>query len=96
MLIPLVTLLLPLARILPPALDWRVRSRVYRWYNDLRDIEARSELDPSREELRALHARLDSVEEQVSEMQVPLTRTDMIYNLRQHIALIRRRLRLRR
>ena len=96
MLIPLVTLLLPLARILPPALDWRVRSRVYRWYNDLRDIEARSELDPSRDELRALHARLDSVEEQVSEMQVPLTRTDMIYNLRQHIALIRRRLRLRR
>ena len=32
MLLPLITLLIPLIRSLPPGFRWRVRSRIYRWY----------------------------------------------------------------
>ena len=37
--VPLLALLIPLSRILPPLYIWRVRSRVYRWYGQLREVE---------------------------------------------------------
>ena len=38
-LVPVIALLIPLSRILPPLYTWRVRSRVYRWYGQLRSVE---------------------------------------------------------
>ena len=38
--VPVIALLLPLSRILPPLYTWRVRSRVYRWYGQLREVES--------------------------------------------------------
>jgi hypothetical protein len=32
-------LMLPLSRIVPPLYVWQVRSRVYRWYGQLRAVE---------------------------------------------------------
>ena len=95
MLIPLLTLMLPLARILPPALDWRVRSRVYRWYDDLREVELNAEKKLTPERLQVLQQQLDELEDQVSAISVPLTRTDLVYTLREHISLIRERLQAR-
>ena len=41
MLVPggLLVLMLPLSRIVPPIYQFRVRSRVFRWYARLRDVE---------------------------------------------------------
>ena len=52
MLIPLAALAFPLLKLFPPVYRWRVRSRIYRWYSDLRQIERR--LDAG---LRALAGR---------------------------------------
>ena len=38
-LIPLLTLVLPLTRVLPRVIDWHIRSRAFRWYRELRAIE---------------------------------------------------------
>ena len=38
--VPVIALLIPLSRILPPLYTWRVRSRVYRWYGQLREVES--------------------------------------------------------
>ncbi len=38
----IVALALPLSRIVPPIYTLRIRSRVFRWYAELRDIEARA------------------------------------------------------
>ena len=35
----LIAVLLPLSRIVPPLYQFRVRSRVFRWYGRLREIE---------------------------------------------------------
>ena len=35
MLLPLLVLLLPLIKVMPPIYTWRMRSRVYRWYDEL-------------------------------------------------------------
>ncbi len=41
LLLPLITLLLPLARLAPPLYVWRIRARIYSWYRVLRHIDNR-------------------------------------------------------
>lgn len=93
-LVPLLTLLLPLVRALPGIIDWRIRSRAFRWYRELRAIERDADgLDPADAALRsALERRLDMVERRVLATPMPLSRSDLLYNLRQHLDLVRVRL----
>ena len=86
----IIAILLPLSRILPPLYEFRIRSRVFRWYGQLREIEARMQSDEAdaaglREELNALEAR-------VGRVKVPLSYTDELYALRANIDLVRRKL----
>jgi hypothetical protein len=39
----ILAILLPLSRIVPPLYQFRIRSRVFRWYGQLRTIEQRSQ-----------------------------------------------------
>jgi hypothetical protein len=83
--------MLPLSRIVPPLYQFRVRSRVFRWYGRLREIEAQMEagaVQPG--ELLAELDRLDAHAEKVS---VPLSYTDELYALRNHIQLVRKKVR---
>src|SRR5690606_29361518 len=41
MILPLLTLLYPLFKILPPAYSWRMRSKVNRWYKELQALDDR-------------------------------------------------------
>lgn len=93
-LIPLLTLLLPLVRALPRLIDWRIRSRAYRWYRELRAIEREAgRLEPGDTARRAdLLRRLDEVDRRVLNISMPLSRSDLLYNLRQHLDLVRGRL----
>ena len=86
----IVAVLIPLSRLLPPLYQFRVRSRIFRWYRNLRLIEAEvDEKDRSRAELLA---SLDKLEGRVAAVKVPLSYADELYRLRQHIHLVRERL----
>lgn len=86
----IVAVLIPLSRLVPPLYQFRVRSRIFRWYRNLRLIEAEvGEKDRSRAELLA---SLDKLEGRVAAVKVPLSYTDELYRLRQHIHLVRERL----
>ena len=92
----LLALLIPLSRLLPPLYQWRIRSRVYKWYGRLRALEYEvKNPDPDRgpADVAALSARLDEIEEKVNDISVPLSHADEVYFLRQHIELVRSRLR---
>lgn len=89
MLIPLITLMLPLFKILPPAYRWRVRSRIYKWYRDLLEIEAEAKAPDTTPDLAALKARLQRIDDEVSHVSVPLSYADAAYSLRMHIDLVR-------
>ena len=93
-LIPLLTVLLPLGRALPRLIDWRIRSRAYRWYRELRVIEREAgRIEPGDTAQRAeLLQRLDEVDHRVLNISMPLSRSDLLYNLRQHLDLVRARL----
>ncbi len=92
MLVPLLTLLLPLFKVLPPTYRWRVRSRIYRWYRDLRRVEQRIFGGADAETAAWATGELDRIEREVAQIQVPLSYTDQLFNLRLHIRFVRREL----
>jgi hypothetical protein len=89
MLIPLFAVLFPVMRFAPGLYDWRVKTRIYRRYGELKFIEAELEADPARHSQSEWHARVDAVERAANRLPMPLAFVDMIYTLRMHIALVR-------
>ncbi|MES2072462.1 MAG: TAXI family TRAP transporter solute-binding subunit [Pseudomonadota bacterium] len=87
-------LILPLSKIIPPLYVWRIRSRVYRWYGQLRTVEQAVEevADDQRQQVYAqqLH-RLDEIEEKVNQISIPLAYAEELYGLRSHINFVRKR-----
>lgn len=92
MLIPLVTLLYPLFKVLPPTYRWRVRYRIFRYYRALLDVESRLHQDPSDEQIAKCRDKLDSIEDRLNEVSVPVSYADNLYNMRLHLKLVRERL----
>ena len=84
----IIAIMLPLSRIVPPLYEFRVRSRIFRWYGQLRDIEMRSENEDSAILLQAL----DELESRAEKITVPLSYTDELYALRNNIQLVRKKL----
>lgn len=86
----LLAIMLPLSRIVPPLYQFRVRSRVFRWYGRLREVEDQMETRsaPPAELLKAL----DELEGQAEKVSVPLSYADELYALRNHIHLVRKKL----
>jgi hypothetical protein len=86
----IVAVLIPLSRLVPPLYAFRIRSRIFRWYRNLRQIESDAglrEKTPSE-----LIAALDKLEARVAGITVPLSYNDELYSLRTHIDLVRERL----
>lgn len=90
MLLPLVVLLIPLVKTLPPAYRWRVRRRILRWYKDLRriDLELLETPPPSQRRLTELAREIETIESDAARVDVPLSYSDALYHLRLHIALL--------
>jgi TRAP transporter TAXI family solute receptor len=91
MLLPLLALFVPLTRILPLTYRWRMRSRIYRWYDELQllDYDVHQET-AGPEKVKASLAALDNIESEVRNISVPLSFASELYNLRQHIDMLRR------
>lgn len=84
----IIALLLPLSRIVPPLYEFRVRSRIFRWYGQLRNIEVRIETEDN----NVLLQELNVLESNAEKVTVPLSYTDELYALRGNIQLVRKKL----
>jgi hypothetical protein len=73
---------------LPPLYTFRIRSRIFRWYRRLRDVEDAIGQRPNEELLR----ELESIERHVEQVHVPLSYADELYSLRTHIHMVAERL----
>jgi hypothetical protein len=87
-LVSIIAILIPLSRVVPPLYEFRIRSRIFRWYGQLRAVENAQGDRPPEELLRDL----ESIEVRVGQITVPLSYADELYALRSHINLVRRRL----
>jgi TRAP transporter TAXI family solute receptor len=90
LIVPLIVVLVPLMRLLPQFLRWRVRSRIYRWYGELalleRDVATRQGALPVEQWLQDL----DRVEQAAEHIHTPASFASEAYTLREHIGLVRR------
>lgn len=89
MLVPLITIMIPLFKIAPPAYRWGVRRKIYRWYKELRDLEARVDKAPDEADPVAIAAELDRIQTQVGHLKVPLSYAEQLYDLRLHIGFVK-------
>lgn len=87
-LVSIVAVLIPLSRVLPPLYEMRIRSRVFRWYAQLRAVEEAQ----GRQPLATLLQELDEVDQRLSRVRVPLSHADELYALKGHVQMVRRRL----
>jgi TRAP transporter TAXI family solute receptor len=95
MLLPILAVALPLIKLLPPLYAWRVRSRIYRWYARLKEIEIELDEHQSPEQLSRMLSRLDEIELAVNHIPTPLAFSENLYVFRSHIDLVRTRVRER-
>ncbi len=92
LLLPLVAVLLPLFKILPALIQWRNKSRVFKWYSELKFLEAQAAANPDPTRLGSYLDRLDEIEDGVNNTRVGASYSDYVYNLRLHVDLVRQRL----
>jgi TRAP-type uncharacterized transport system substrate-binding protein len=86
----IIVVLLPLSRILPPLYTFRVRSRIFKWYAQLRNIEDRDSPDP---QVRSkLIDEINALDGMVEKIKIPLSHADELYALRSNIHLVRKKL----
>ncbi len=92
LLIPLGVVIIPLVGILPWIYTWRDRSRYYRQYRELRDIEKKITERMQPENMKDLQARPDRTEEAVNRIRVSIAFYDELFILKEHIHMVRRQL----
>jgi TRAP transporter TAXI family solute receptor len=90
MLLPFLTLLIPLFKVVPPTYRWRVRSRITHWYKELQamDLMVMDNKDP--EKFEGYLAQLEQIDREVARVTVPPSYASELYTLRVHIAHIRK------
>jgi len=92
LLLPFIAVLLPLFKILPALIQWRNKSRLFRWYRELKSLESQVAVDSDSAHLNGYFDRLDEIEEGVNHTRIGSNYSDYVYNLRIHIDLVRNRL----
>jgi len=92
LLIPVVGAFYPLFRLAPALYGWGMRRRIFRLYGELKFLERDLERRGSGEGAGDLVGHLDRLEGRANHLQVPLAYTNLLYNLRRDIQLVRERL----
>jgi TRAP transporter TAXI family solute receptor len=91
-LIPILGVLYPMLRFVPALYAWLMRSKVGRLYGELRFLEEQIEVSDDPEARKAIARELDRLEQQANHLKVSTAYANMLYMLRNHIALVRDRL----
>jgi TRAP transporter TAXI family solute receptor len=93
MVIPLLALLIPLFKVMPPLYQWRINSRIYRWYEALHAVDDKIHGKKlSAEERQQLDEELSHIENEVNKVKTPLSYAEKVYQLLSHIHLVRQKL----
>ncbi|MGH7927692.1 MAG: TAXI family TRAP transporter solute-binding subunit [Candidatus Binatia bacterium] len=86
--LPFLALMIPLFRIAPPLYNWRIRSKIYRWYAAVREIDLKLQNEATPGEAGSLGNQLRQLEHEVSSVSVPLSYAGELYHLRLHIGFL--------
>jgi uncharacterized protein len=91
LLIPLLTILLPVIRFAPPAYRWQVQRKIYRWYTRIRTLEAEAAAADA-ERRATIRGELDELHPKLAALKVPASYAQQLFELRLHLDFVRARL----
>jgi hypothetical protein len=69
-----------------------MRSRIYRWYEELHELDLHTRENVNDDVITGAINSLDDMEHDVIQVEVPLSYAQELYNLRLHIDLLRNQL----
>ena len=92
LLIPLLSILLPMFRFLPVLYNWNIKRRLIFWYDKLKALESSLDHDPSHGHVAHQVHELDRIDGAVRRLRVPSHASDQLYDLRAHIELVRQKI----
>lgn len=92
MVLPIVTVLYPLFKLLPMGYDWRVRGRIFFWYGKLKALERQIDTDTGNYSRKAHLAEVERIEREVAQIPVPVFYSVDFYDLRGAIDMVRQRI----
>ena len=88
LLIPLITLMIPLSKGFFPLYRWSIRSKIYKWYEKIHKIDLEAE-DAKNEELKKYLEKIIALKKEIkAETKVPLSYMGEYYDLIMHLELI--------
>ena len=88
LLIPLITLMIPLSKGFFPLYRWSIRSKIYKWYEQIHKIDLEAE-DAKNEELEKYLENIITLKKEIkAETKVPLSYMGEYYDLIMHLELI--------
>lgn len=90
--LPLLALLIPLTKIIPIVYIWLVKRKLFRYYGELRYIDAQLREKTLSENRIQYLDKLNEIEDKVSDLKLPVTFSQYAYELRGHIELVRSKL----
>ena len=90
LLIPIIAILIPLIKIVPMIYGWRIRKRLWHWYDELKKLEKAMADEPAGREKHV--AEIVRIDDAVSSIPIPLQFSEPYYNLRAHVEYVQRRL----
>jgi TRAP transporter TAXI family solute receptor len=91
-LLPLLALAIPLSRIAPAVYNWLIKSRIHKLYGELRFLEMQLRDARQPPEQAAARRELDTIENKVNHLRLPVAFSSHLYELRSHIELVRSKL----
>ncbi len=87
LLVPVLALMIPIVKIIIPAFSWHSRSKIYRWYKTLNEIdEQMDELD--KDDLQDAIDKLHKHLKEVKLVDVPLSYRREYYDLQEHFDML--------
>lgn len=89
--IPLLVIVIPLVKVAGPLYRWRIRSRIFRWYSILLETDRKIAADEV-EDRAAEKRKLEELADELASIEVPLSYSDELYHLKQHVEYVSRRL----
>ena len=88
--------LVPFSRLVPNLSTWVVRDRMRDLYRRLRAVEAEMQTELTASQIDALQSSLEIIEQSANDSGVPVRHSDLFFELKTHIDLVRQRLTSRR
>jgi TRAP transporter TAXI family solute receptor len=92
MIVPIAGILLPLTKAVPLLYQWRIKRRIYYWYEQLKKLERRVNADRDLSNMEAHRAEADRIDAAVTVIPVPIYYSEQLFSLRNAVGLVRQRI----